>query len=190
MPLLEQSYCIRASWYKQETQWLPVIGSIHSDPKHVRADFMHIHVDYRFLSETIRDSLLTAQKESNAIFNIHPVHSTPISYVWPTNLENPVSIDDNQLADIPEKTWLDTRSMQYLGENQEYPHHVVTWHQELSQAYAESSLINGTICPHQFTDLSGIVPNHQGVITCPLHGLQWCNRTKKIVMPTQPVGKR
>ena len=174
--------CMRATWINLKTQWLPVIGNIHSDPDYVKADFLHAHVDYRFLTQKTRDDINEAMEQSNLIFKTNPVHSVPISIVQPTNVAKPMQVSNPELEGLPESSWLKVQSRQYLGPFPEYPEHIVPWHRELSEAYAESTLINGT-CAHQGTDLSGIEPDQQGVITCPLHGLKWRASTGQIVMP-------
>lgn len=176
--------CIRAKWLDLKTQWLPVIGSIHSDPDHVRADFLHAHIDYRFLTQKTRDHLIEKMEESNQILKINPIHSLPISVVWPLDVAKPIQISDDRLEHIPENSWLKVQSRQYLGPFPEYPEHIVPWHRALSEAYADHTLVNA-ICPHQGTDLSGIEPDQEGVITCPLHGLKWRARTGRIVMPAE-----
>ena len=185
-PVAGQNYerpCIRAQWQNMGPLWLPVIGSIHSDVEYIKADFPHVHVDYRFLTETTRDILLKQMEEKNLIFNIHPVHTTPISTVWPDCNDTPLDLSDPSLATIPETTWLTVQLQEYIGPYPDYPEHLVPWHRELSAAYARQSLVNSTFCPHQGTDLSGIEPDRHGVVTCPLHGLKWSTRTGRIVMP-------
>ncbi len=44
-------------------------------------------------------------------------------------------------------------------------------------------LIKGHICPHRGFDLSTVEPV-DGVLTCPLHGLQFCAKTKKLLNKT------
>ena len=41
---------------------------------------------------------------------------------------------------------------------------------DLSEAYAERTLINDTSCPHRGTGLTGVAPDGAGVVTCSLHG--------------------
>jgi nitrite reductase/ring-hydroxylating ferredoxin subunit len=36
-------------------------------------------------------------------------------------------------------------------------------------------------CPHRGYDLSNEIPNENGIITCPLHGLQFDKITKKLL---------
>ena len=177
--------CVRTVWKTSNPRWVPVIGSMHTDPEHVKADFLHIHVDYRFLTDPAKEALIEDLDRSNSVFYINPVHSLPVSTVFPQHLNDQVALDDPELAELPIDSWLKIQPRQYTGPYPDYPHHMVPWHQELSEAYAGRSLIEGH-CPHQGTDLSGIAPNTEGIITCPLHGLQWCARTGKIVVPTKP----
>ena len=180
-----QRPCIRSNWLDLKIQWLPVIGSIHSDPEHVRANFLHVHVDFRFLTQKTRDDLIEKMEKSSLIFKANPVHSTPISIIWPLDFDKPIQISDNRLEAVPESSWLKVQSRRYLGPFPEYPTNIVPWHRALSEAYADRTLVNDTICPHQATDLSGIEPDQEGIITCPLHGLKWRARTGKIVMPPE-----
>ena len=177
--------CVRTVWKTSKPRWVPVIGSMHTDPEHVKADFLHIHVDYRFLTDPAKEALIEDLDRSNSVFYINPVHSMPVSTVCPQHLEHQVALDDPDLAELPIDSWLRIQPRQYTGPYPDYPHQMAPWHQELSEAYAGRSLIEGH-CPHQGTDLSGITPNTEGIITCPLHGLQWRARTGKIVVPTRP----
>ena len=96
--------CIRTTWQNIGPLWLPIIGSIHADPEHVQADFPHVHVDYRFLTLMTREKLHQQMKEQNLIFKIHPVHTMPISSVWPENLKDPIQLTDEKPAEIPADT--------------------------------------------------------------------------------------
>ena len=173
--------CVRAHWQGSYITWVPVIGPIHDDRKHIGAAFQHLHVDYRFLRPEIRNALERELHRSPECSN--RVFSTPVSDVSPLGLDDPISLDAPHLADVPIAAWLVTRPRVYHGPYPDYPHDATPWTEALHQAYAGQSLIDGTTCPHQGTNLSGFVPDALGVITCPLHGLQWCAKTGKIVYP-------
>ena len=128
--------CIRTTWQSIGPLWLPVIGSIHSDPEHVQADFPHVHVDYRFLTPETREELLKQMAEQHLIFKIHPVHVTPISSVWPEHLDAPMELTKEGLDTIPENTWMTIQPCAYVGPYPEYPEHLVHWLRQLSTAYA------------------------------------------------------
>ena len=172
--------CVRAHWPDQRIRWLPVLGPIHSDREHINADFEHLHVDYRFLSLHFRRYL---DNLNGDIRCINSVYLTLISYVWPLGYDDPVKLDEIHRMEIAPSSWMSVRPRKYQGPYPPYPRGYFEWLHDLSQAYAQRTLINGTICPHRGTDLSGITPDESGFITCPLHGLRWLASTGKLVMP-------
>ncbi len=174
---------VRAHWPTTRIHWLPVLGPIHSDREHIKADSQHLHVDYRFLNLEIRQSLDDLIHDSGDIRCINRVYSTTISHVWPRGHDEPVELDKIHLMEIDPSSWMSVRPRKYQGPYPPYPHGYFSWLHNLSQAYAERTLINGTICPHRGTDLSGIASDDSGVITCPLHGLRWFASTGNIVKP-------
>ena len=175
--------CVRAHWLTNRIHWLPVLGPVHSDREHIGADFQHVHVDYRFLNMEIReflDRLLCGAPDD--LFH-NRIYSTPISYVSPRGCEEPVALDENDQREIDPASWTSIRPRKYQGPYSPYPYENVPWLHDLSEAYAERTLINGHICPHRGADLTGIVPDDDGIVTCPLHGLRWYASTGEIVMP-------
>ena len=175
--------CVRAHWPRSCIRWLPILGPIHSDREHIGADFQHVHVDYRFLNLEIRQILDDYLFDPRDMPRFNRVYSKLISHVWPLGNEAPVELDEIHLMDIHPSSWMSVRPRKYQGPYPPYPHGYFSWLHDLSEAYAERTLINGTICPHRGTDLSAIMPDDAGAITCPLHGLRWLASTGKIVMP-------
>lgn len=181
--------CVRGQWVSSRPTWIPVIGTVHQDDGPVNANFEHIHVDYRFLSPTMLEEAKPDEK-SAPIFDIHVVHSLPISNVWPEGADGPISLDKPQIGEIAVETWLRKRPCAYQGPYPEYPGHFVPWVKELHRIYRTATLVDGK-CPHQGTDLTGIEPDRQGVITCPLHGLRWWAKTGQSAgTPQEPTRRR
>ena len=90
----------------------------------------------------------------------------------PADTDEPISVEEAIRTNHPTD----------LGPYPEYPQaNRTSWRLGLTAAYADYQLIDGHIRPHQGTDLTGIVPDDDGVVTCPLHGLRWCARTGRIV---------
>ena len=176
--------CVRAHWPTKWIRWLPILGPVHSDPEHIRAEFQHVHVDYRFLNTEIREYLARLVRKLPDDFLHKRIYSTPISFVTPHGYEKPVALDEIHRLEIDPKSWMSIRPRKYQGPYPPYPYENVAWLHDLSEAYAERTLINGHICPHRGADLTGIVPDDDGVVTCPLHGLRWCARTGQIVADT------
>lgn len=83
--------------------------------------------------------------------------------------------------EISDEVWVSESDMEptrldgYIG----------TTHPDLVQKSEISCnhLIKGHICPHRGFDLSTVEPV-DGVLTCPLHGLQFCAKTKKLLNKT------
>ena len=177
--------CVRAHWPTNRVRWLPILGPVHSDPEHIRAEFQHVHVDYRFLDTEIRYYLtrLTWDFPDDLLHN--RIFSTPISLVTPHGCEKAVALDEIHRLEIDPKSWMSVRPRKYQGAYPPYPYDNVGWLHGLSEAYAERTLTNGHICPHRGTDLTGIFPDDDGVVTCPLHGLRWCVHTGRMVTARQ-----
>ena len=185
LPVVGQSYqrpCVRGVWRSVEPRWLPVIGPVHTDTGPVNADFEHVHVDYRFLPRAMRAE---ADAGPHSIFNINAVHSTPISTVWPEGADSPISLDDGDIRDWPDQSWMRLDELAYQGPYPQYPGQFVPWLRDLHGFYRDATL-KGGICPHQGADLRGIEPDAQGIITCPLHGLRWRADNGRIAAPPVP----
>lgn len=179
--IIGQSYlrpCIRAQWNQFHAQWIPVLGTIHRDVEHIMADFDHVHVDYRFMPAKIRNETERELDQSTRIFKVNPVHSEPVSNVLPLGYETPITLE--AAARIQTDLWLDVMPCTYAGPYPEYPASFVHWMKDLSKAYRNARLIDGHICPHQGTDLTGIEPDRNGNVTCPLHGLCWNAKTGRL----------
>lgn len=173
--------CVRAHWPTNRIRWLPILGPVHSDPEHIRAKFQHVHVDYRFLDMEIREYLARHGWDFAEDPPVNRIYSTPISLVSPHGHDKAVALDEIHRMEVNPKCWLSVRRRKYQGTYPCYPYEIIPWLHDLSEAYADRRLIDGHICPHRGADLTGFVPNDDGVITCPLHGLRWCTRTGRMV---------
>lgn len=182
--ILGESYdrpCVRADWHNAGVAWFPVLGTIHNDAEYIKADFTHIHVDYRFMPRRHREEADKEVESGSRIFAVNPVHSQPISRICPEGFDEPVIMEEaGKIA--PEK-WIQVMKREYTGPYPEYPSRFVPWIDELRDGYRERQLIDGIICPHQGTDLTGIEPDAKGFVTCPLHGLCWDLKTGRMVDP-------
>ena len=174
--------CIRAHWLPGSVSWLPILGTVHNDREHVGADFSHAHVDYRFLNHGIRQSLERDLREPSNRLRAHHVFAVTLSHVWPHEATEPLSLDNPDLATVPTADWLRINPRIYQGPYPPYPHHIAPWDQALSNAFTGIRLTADKICPHQKVDLSGIMPDQNDIITCPLHGLRWYAKTGEIVL--------
>lgn len=81
------------------------------------------------------------------------------------------------------------------GENFRIEKKLLECHREKEQMFTPSKLIknskkfkkgnilvmNGFKCIHKGYDLSNVKPDDDGIITCPLHGLQYCSRSHLLI---------
>ena len=56
-----------------------MVGTVHDDAEHIRADFLHIHVDYRFRCQRDRQRSLLQERVDERFASVNPVFLLPIS---------------------------------------------------------------------------------------------------------------
>ena len=177
---------VRALWVDDGTgqpRWWPVIGPAHDDAEIIGFEPKHWHVDFRFLDGPDRERTRFATL-------IPEVFVTPISRVIPDlpgeidcphhdHTQNWVDVDDLPHEGIPQESYFRVLESRYRAEYPVYPP-MIPWLGDLEAAYRDHRLKPGLICPHRGAGLSGIEPV-DGIITCPLHGLDWCAETGRLV---------
>ena len=159
-------------------RWWPVIGPLHRDEDVVHVPALHYHVDYRFVELSIRRQFLAA--------DTNPVYAQAIQHVSPLGLDAhpPVMLDTVGGMDIPVQSYLCARRLKMKAYYPEYPFAIVPWIKELQEVYQGQSWGAHYICPHQQSPLTGLQPDCDGNITCPLHGLRF-NAETGVVLPVQ-----
>ena len=179
---------VRAIWGRNAPKWWPVMGPAHSDSEIIRFEPVHWHVDFRFLNKTDRVSLVSR------IFGTHDVFAVPISWVSPEGITvtchdqdhdhiwGQVAVGDLPHEGIPPESYMRTIRRKFMAHYPTYPPRI-PWLGSLENAYQGYRLKPGMVCPHKGADLTGIKPE-DGIITCPLHGLEWCAETGELVRTT------
>ena len=71
-----------------------MLRTIHDDREYIGADFMHLHIDFRF----------------------------PVSGVWPEGREHAIPLEQALNERIPLERWLSARTRPYRGPFPEYPY--------------------------------------------------------------------
>lgn len=136
----------------------PILNCFHSDEENGQQE-KHYHTDYRF----VRCSRMTSGDME--ILRAEDRHSeqnfSPESRVF---LHNGGKIEYIALPVIDPNA--------FYG---------ITPVSMISKSKLKHSCIHKGKCPHRGFDLSQVAPDENGVITCPLHGLKFDSKTKKIM---------
>lgn len=170
-PVVGRWYMVRTLTYRRfyshgPLSW-PIIGPKHDDVEFFDFRHQHYHADVRFLTakhlrQTGPHYLHPANKFASAL-------ATPCSGVGREPLPEPAL----------------TR-MQCRRNWTEYPFSGSTTVAEMNGHYAgQTALLSkrGWVCPHRKVPLGNHVPDGDGIITCPLHGLRIDAVTGKCVGP-------
>ena len=164
--------CVRAIWPDgNRVAWWPVLGPAHDDREIIGFDPEHWHVDFRFLP-----GQLTAPERARK--TAQDCYVVPINHVYLDRHHPSEPLDSERLDLVPARIYHQVQARRYQGPYPSYIH--VPWIRKLEAAYEHTTLKNGTVCPHKGADLSGILPNENGIITCPLHGLRWDIATRRM----------
>lgn len=159
-----------AAWgLDKPTHW-PIIGAMHTDPEFFNFPEPHYHIDGRFVSKR---------------WHVRVFH-TPLSR--PYALHRPVGPDSPPL---PRPVMRRVKCLHpqipyrcYSDDPTKIPPALI----DLRAAYATTQCARGKggwICPHRKASLGSIVPV-DGIITCPLHGLQINAASGKVLEASTP----
>lgn len=184
---------VRCYWsYRMD--WYPVTpgAPMHNDPE---LDFPwdHWHIDYRFISSEQLNAVsgsLRNEKDYRSIFGLPLMlrlvtpepYDKPLSMIFTDPKENDNKESMERLKEYDEYLWKKTMNLQY---KRHWPLFGLHWQsrKKLMNGYCYKKLdLNRRplVCPHRGAILDGI-KSQNGVITCPLHGLQWCEETGESV---------
>ena len=163
---------MRFSWTKE--QWWPVTGPLHTDADPFNFPWPHYHIDARFLTTRHAQVYLGGNRFTECPYEAHL--SVPVSALSSIQNRNPPYID-------PPEPQL--RRMRCARTGTGYPYDISGAVQGLRKDYAGDAARRNAeghlICPHRGARLDQLVPDAEGVITCPLHGLRFNADTGKCV---------
>ena len=177
----------------QEPEWWPVLGPAHDDSSVIGFPMVHYHIDYRYLTPEQRAG---ADRRKTDDPGLHAVFLFPVITVMPDMEGTPpfmlmgvpmpggtrmFPVADLPHPEIPEETYLRTLPKRRLWKYPAYPYNLVDWRGDIEEAYQGAKLGKNMICPHQGAILTGIAPDADGNVTCPLHGLCWNPETGRMV---------
>lgn len=150
-----------------EVSWeVPVLGHAHADPE-LGVSVKHLHFDTRFLSRAlIKDLRIKHQVDTRVV----PVEDGPSVY---RISDGKVFLKRARCARLHTR-WPELHTKSNM---------MTSW----AKRYRGKALLKGHICPHRGFDVSNVVPDKDGNIVYPLHGLKFCGKTgKNVHIPVVP----
>ena len=174
LPVIGKMYwvpCVMAPGIKSEADnihtrapvWLPIIGPPHNDADFLGVSAAHYHFDVRFFSERLVRLLAADQRNAAAVLRrVAGVEGI---------LKGPINRRLKCRRQMPE----------YPLETQRCDGGVEGFAQlpEFERAYSKYRVACGR-CPHRNFPLHGL-PDNNGVVVCPGHGLAWNLLTGEMV---------
>ena len=196
--------CVRGKWSTFGSHWWPVNGPLHDDGQFLNFPWDHWHVDHRFVTAAKWRDGASLERGSDFRFYSLPLHTMfvePFGYPKPVDhIPYPEKGDADAgthesaevvrqrrakfyLDTLPRKSWYQLRRKVCLRQYVHIPD-LAKFSEKLREGFTDSRLdLKRRICPHKGTDLRTI-PVVNGVIQCPLHGLQFCATTGRAVWPS------
>jgi hypothetical protein len=142
-------------------RWWPVTGPLHEDHEHVKFEWIHYHIDWRFVPK----------REFN-LLALGPTYGN--GHCYARVLQQNPRINEGGFGK-PE-----LRRFKCIRPLPPYPFKAAVWLDALEKEYADCKLKPGMVCPHRGIPLADL-PQKHGIVTCPGHGLSWYARTGELV---------
>jgi hypothetical protein len=159
----------RFHWHELLGDW-PVLGPLHEDKHFFDFEELHYHLDARFLTKA-QQAHATRHGSRNSILNLQgyeplivAISGAPLSNWYSRRLPKgrPVLMRRRCTRETYESMVLKV-------------HHVARGRLEglFGEVARPIRKRDGRLlCPHRKVDLSQFVPDKDGIVTCPLHGLR------------------
>ncbi len=154
---------------------MPVLGPLHEDREHIGFSDDHWHFDWRFAPQ---DQLVRHMEADHtddpaialkSVATAHAVRGSVYRARW--KCRRPMPVLPVQFQRI--EGWMGSR-----------PFLPIPWLPALERAFAGEKLPACRKCPHRGLPLRGL-PETDGVVVCPGHGLAWDVQTGALVRRTQ-----
>lgn len=139
----------------------PVLGPRHEDSDYLNFPHYHFHFDWRFIPPRVYDEVM------DHILNRYGSEGAVYALV----------LHDVEGAKPGVITY--RRRKCYRTFPDYYKR--TPWLPELTKAYNNHTLDDSLICPHRGASLATIPPDKDGCVTCPLPGLKWNLKTRRVV---------
>jgi hypothetical protein len=152
----------------------PVLGVKHADAEHFRFPHDHYHIDTRFMTCGLLRKLRKRDRKE-----VLPGQASRLALCW---RDSTGGLEFSTLPHPP----VEYRRLKCVTPVIAYPFGGVPQVLAFREALADVSLLDtkhGPVCPHRGFRMGAIAPDENGVLTCPLHGLQFCARSGKAIAP-------
>lgn len=138
----------------------PVLGPKHEDREIIDFPELHYHIDWRFVGNEFYEWMVRRGRRSP--YGLGNIYSLVL-----------VDTKNHKLGPVIH------RRMKCKRDFPQYPAGV-RWIDQLYDAYAEARLTDDLICPHRGASLASLPTDDAGCVTCPLHGLRWNLKTRRL----------
>lgn len=147
----------------------PVIGALHEDRDAFNFPDLHYHIDARFLTAAQERAVTPDRRDMNPVFLVHAepfivrISGTPLVYRG-----QPLPKGRPRLKRL--KCRRSTYESMALRANAKARAVIEGKHGQIAEPIRRKD--GRLLCPHRKLDLSQFVPDVDGIVTCPLHGLR------------------
>lgn len=171
---------------------MPVLGDWHEDREIIRFPYIHIHIDWRFVSSEFHSNI----EDAVEIFvrnNHSPLYENLL-------LGMPLIERDAKDITLTRRSLRCERSGMMWGDNagwlraleaaysdKRIPRKVVQEHRDWAMAWDDLSVMPPPyrsqlcgVCPHRGLSLSGAPTDERGAVVCMGHGLAWDPQTGRL----------
>lgn len=161
---------VYAELFKAVDYW-PALGPKHEDREIIGFEHDHYHLDFRFFSKRRWDWFIRRMMDTWFFYDKWCAWRNALAVPLIAQKGYPLAAPvyrrrkcQRPMPDLPFE-----KQAKYLP--------------KLYDAYQGYVLKDDLICPHRGAPLVGLPTDHEGCITCPLHGLRWNLETGRLQPP-------
>lgn len=169
-PVVGETYLVPAifGYVSHFSRWWPIIGPEHEDTEHIGVDIVHRHIDWRFVSDGV-------------IHAVDPFRAGPGVV---DRVQSRLLTLKNQYSAVELKPMRCRRPMPKFPLRHPWKDEPTPWGRPLERAYAGRKArrdhFGCRVCPHKGMPLNTL-PEKDGVVVCPGHGLAFRVDTGELV---------
>lgn len=170
-----------------ELRLVPVIGPLHEDREHIGFPDKHWHPDRRFMPERWFDSFIETEIEGAhwaSVFTPRPHYGRGRLRRFPAAVIDDVLKHGDLVVPAGRRVMKCLRLVGSFVNTLRRDRIGVaippSWLRTLEPAYKHERMRN-MICPHRGISCVGVIPESDGGVVCPGHGLKWDTVTGEMI---------